>query len=99
MAYIRPKAVIQADIVKWELKLTEAETTLDAINATANERNLFDDNEGRQSLVKRKIEDQTNYIDYIEDKLRRLYAELAGRSTRVLHVNRRSVGNRGINFP
>lgn len=96
MAIKRPTADIQADIDRWKLKLTAAEETLDAINASANEKLHFDDNEGSQSQTKRKITDQAEYIDYIEDKLQKLNIELQGRTTRVTHVNRRNIGSGGV---
>ena len=98
MSYRRPKAEIEADITKWKLKLTNAEETLDAINAVANESNSFNDNEGSQSVRKRKITEQMEYIEYIEDKLTKLYAELSGKKTVVRHINRRKIGGGGINI-
>ena len=98
MAIKRPIADIQADITRWKLKLTAAEETLDAINATANEKNHFDDNEGSQSNTKRKILDQMDYIDRIDAKLKELNAELIGKNTRITHVNRRNIGGGGIHI-
>lgn len=92
----RSTAEIQADIVKWTLKLTNAEETLDAINETPNELNRFNDNEGDQQLRKRKILDQMDYIERIEDKLLKLRGELCGRTSTVTHVNRRNIGGGGI---
>lgn len=91
----RTRADILADITRWKEYLTAAEETLVAINAVPNEENRFDDNEGAQRVRKRKIQDQTNYIDYIEDKLLKLNGELCGRTTRVTHVNRRNIGGGG----
>lgn len=96
MAIKRSKTEIENDIIIWKAKLTDALETLDAINATANELNSFDDNEGSQRLRKRKITDQTEYVDYIEDKLQKLNIELQGRTTRITHVNRRNIGNGGV---
>lgn len=96
MAIRRSTATIQADIDKWKLKLTAAEETLDAINATPNVENRFDDSEGSQRLRKRKIMNQMDYIERIEDKLIKLNNELCGKNTRVTHVNRRNIGNGGV---
>ena len=98
MSCRRSTAAIQADIDKWKLKLAAAEETLDGINAVANESNSFNDNEGAQSVKKRKISEQTDYIDYIEDKLQKLYAELNGKCTVVRHLNRRNISGGGINI-
>ena len=95
MATKRSTATIQADIDKWKLKLTAAEETLDAINATPNIENRFDDSEGSQRLRKRKIMDQMDYIEKIEDKLLKLNNELCGKTTRVTHFNRRNIGGGG----
>mgnify|MGYP000648467417 CR=1 FL=1 len=92
----RSTAAIQADITKWELKLSNAEETLDAINATPNELNRFNDNEGDQQVRKRKILDHMEYIEKIEDKLIKLRGELCGRTSTVTHVNRRNIGGGGI---
>jgi hypothetical protein len=94
----RLKTVIQADLDNWTAKLMAAEATLDAINATANRVNSFDDNEGRQSVTKRSLAEQTAYIEYIEDKLVKLRAELAGKGTVIRHANRRSISGGGINI-
>ena len=96
MAIKRPTADIQADIVIWKAKLTDALETLDAINATPNKENRFDDNEGSQMLKKRSITDQMNYIDRIDAKLKELNAELIGKNTRITHVNRRNIGGGGV---
>ena len=98
MAIKRPIADIQADITKWKSKLVDAEETLDAINATANEKNSFDDNEGSQALTKRKINDQMDYIDRIDAKIKELNAELIGKNTRVTHINRRRIAGGGIHI-
>lgn len=93
----RPRSEILADIEKWKAKLIEAEETLDGINAVANEENRFDDNEGVQRVRKRKLSDQTDYIEYIEDKLLKLRGELCGRSSVVTHKNYRQISPTGWN--
>lgn len=95
---IRPRNEILQEIEEWKAKLIDAKETLDAINATANELNSFDDSEGRASLRKRKILDQMDYIDRIDQKIKELNNELCGRKTRVTHYNRRSIGGGGIHL-
>lgn len=96
MAIKRSTAEIEADIVKWKAKLSDAEETLDAINSTPNRENRFDDSEGSQMLKKRALLDQMSYVDRIEGKLKELNSELIGRTTRITHVNRRNIGGGGV---
>ena len=98
MAIKRPIAEINTDIIRWKLKLTAAEETLDAINSSMYEKNQFDDNEGNQALTRRKLQSQTDYIDYIDGKLKELYAELSRKNTRVTHINRRNIGGGGVHI-
>ena len=93
--YRRTQAEIEADITKYKLKLSEAEETYSALLTVANVNNRFNDNEGDQQTTKRKLSEQQNAIDWIEDKLAKLQAELCGKSSRVTHTNRRSISGGG----
>ena len=87
----RQRSEILADIKRYKNLLEKAYESYEALLSTPNEKNHFDDNEGSQSLTKRKLKDQQDTIDFLEDKIQKLRGELCGRTSIVTHKNYRRI--------